>query len=234
MSASEPEHRDEAMAPEPEAAAAAPLGLDTAMGPADEVQPPATPVFSEAGTEAPIEASGVRRAWPGLWPAHQVATGFGWIACAIAAGVVTLDQLSKFWVTEVLDLEYRPPIQVLSFFRLTMVHNQGVSFGLFKAHADTMRWVLVAFSVLVVALLIGWARKVERRLTAVALGLIIGGAIGNNWIDRVRFGWVVDFLDVSGLHFPWVFNVADSAISVGVALLLLDSVLRPDGGQEKA
>lgn len=167
--------------------------------------------------------------WPALWPhGSTVVGGFGWIAYAIAAAVVMLDQISKFWVNRVLDLEYRPPIELTGFFRLSMVHNQGVSFGLFKSHADTMRWVLVGFSVLVVILLVGWARKVERKLTAVALGLIIGGAIGNNWIDRVRFGWVIDFLDFSGLHFPWVFNVADSAISVGVALLLIDSVLRPE------
>ena len=185
----------------------------------------------EEGVPAPggPQTPAARRSWPFLWPSHAVVGGYGWIAYAIAAGVVALDQLSKFWVTATLDLEYRPPLQVLSFFRLTMVHSQGVSFGLFKAHADTMRWVLVAFSVVVVALLVGWARKVERKLTAVALGLIIGGAIGNNWIDRVRFGWVIDFLDFSGLHFPWVFNIADSAITVGVALLLLDSVLRPEG-----
>lgn len=166
---------------------------------------------------------------PALWPAGStVVGGFSWMSYAIALVVVVLDQASKLWVTKTLDLDYRPPIDVLPFFRLSMVHNQGVSFGLFKAHADTMRWVLVGFSVLVVGLLVGWARRVDRRLTAVALGLIIGGAIGNNWIDRVRFGWVVDFLDFSGLHFPWVFNIADSAISIGVFLLLIDSLMRPE------
>lgn len=226
MSASEPDHQDEAVTPVSETTVEAAPALDAAMGAPGAGEAQAEPVHSEA------EAPAGRQPWPGLWPAQQVATGFAWIAYAIAAGVVALDQLTKFWVTVVLDLEYRPPIEVTSFFRLTMVHNQGVSFGLFKAHADTMRWILVAFSVLVVALLVGWARKVERKLTAVALGLIIGGAIGNNWIDRVRFGWVVDFLDFSGLHFPWVFNIADSAITVGVALLLLDSVLRPDAKQD--
>lgn len=186
----------------------------------DPAPPAAEPTPAEAVEPAP---------WPALWPhGSTVIGGFGWVAYAVAAVVVILDQLSKFWVTRILDLDYRPPIEVTGFFRLSMVHNQGVSFGLFKSHADTMRWVLVGFSVLVVVILVGWARKVERKLTAVALGLIIGGAIGNNWIDRVRFGWVVDFLDFSGLHFPWVFNIADSAISVGVALLLIDSVLRPD------
>jgi signal peptidase II len=66
-------------------------------------------------------------------------------------------------------------------------------------------------------------RRADRPLFATALGLFIGGALGNNLIDRARIGEVVDFLDFSGLYFPWVFNVADSAITVGVMLLLLDS-----------
>lgn len=198
-----------------------PFKLDTALGPAGTAAP------------EPQEAAQAPAPWPALWPhGSTVVGGFGWIAYAIAAAVVVLDQLSKFWVTRILDLEYRPPIEIAPVFRLSMVHNQGVSFGLFKAHADTMRWVLVLFSVMVVIALVGWARKVERKMTAVALGLIIGGAIGNNWIDRVRFGWVVDFLDFSGLHFPWVFNIADAGISIGVALLLIDSVLRPEAPRQ--
>jgi signal peptidase II len=85
-----------------------------------------------------------------------------------------------------------------------------------------MRWVLAAFSAIVAVLLIVWARKQSRGLTLTALGLVIGGALGN-LIDRVRFGAVVDFIDVSALYFPWVFNVADAAITIGVILLLIDS-----------
>ncbi len=114
---------------------------------------------------------------------------------------------------------------MLPFFQLSMVWNQGVSFGLFRADGEIGRWLIVGFAILVVAVLVVWAWGLQRRLTAVAVGLIIGGAIGNNLIDRVRFGAVADFLDFHGLFFPWVFNVADSAISVGVALLLLDSLL---------
>jgi signal peptidase II len=202
--------------------------LDAALGPVAG-SANAEPVFAEGETpDAPPPAP-----WPALWPAGAtVVGGFGWMAYAVAAAVIVFDQISKFWVTRILDLDHLPPVEITSFFRLSMVHNQGVSFGLFKAHAHTMRWVLVGFSVLVVALLVGWARKAERRMMAVALGLIIGGAIGNNWIDRVRFGWVVDFLDFSGLHFPWVFNIADSAITVGVALLLIDSLMRPDAARQ--
>ncbi len=157
----------------------------------------------------------------------------GWMAYAIAAVVLALDQLSKFWVLEVLDLDNRPAIEVLPVFRLSMVWNEGVSFGLFRADSDAMRWLLVAFAAVVVLVLVWWAGRQVRRLPALALGLIIGGAVGNNMIDRVRFGRVADFLDFSGLHFPWVFNVADSAITVGVVLLLLDSVFHRDEAESK-
>ena len=76
-----------------------------------------------------------------------------------------------------------------------------------------------------------WVRKADRPLLASAIGLIIGGAVGN-LIDRIRYGYVVDFIDASGLYFPWVFNVADAAINVGVALLLLDIFVA--GDKEKA
>jgi len=150
-------------------------------------------------------------------------TRLGLYAYALAAAVVILDQLSKFWVLNGLHLAQRGQIPVLPFFRLTMVMNGGVSFGLLRADTPMGRWLLVAAALTVVVCLIAWARKAERPLFALALGLIIGGALGNNLIDRARIGEVVDFLDFSGLAFPWVFNVADSAITVGVCLLLLDS-----------
>jgi signal peptidase II len=106
-----------------------------------------------------------------------------------------------------------------------MVWNPGVSFGLLAAKGDVGRWLLVGFAAAVVVALGFWARRSTRVLTALAVGLVMGGAIGNNVIDRVRFGAVADFLDFSGLGFKWVFNVADSAISVGVALLLLEMFL---------
>lgn len=149
------------------------------------------------------------------------------LAYGLAAAVIVLDQLSKWWILEIVRLPERLQLPVLPVFSLTMVWNRGVSFGLFRADQDLGRWLLAGFSLAVAIALAVWARRVERRLTALALGLVIGGAIGN-LIDRVRFGAVVDFLDFSGLYFPWVFNVADSAISVGVALLLLDSLLTPD------
>ena len=152
-------------------------------------------------------------------------TGLGLTAYAFAAVVVALDQLSKAWVLGPLDLPDRGMVQVLPVFRLTMVWNPGVSFGLMAARGDLGRWLLVLFAAGVVTALALWARRVDRPLTALAAGLIMGGAIGNNIVDRVRFGQVVDFLDFSGLGFKWVFNVADSAITVGVALLLLEMLL---------
>jgi signal peptidase II len=155
------------------------------------------------------------------------ATPLGLYAFVLAAVVVILDQLSKWWVLTPLNLPERGQVPVLSFFRLTLVANRGVSYGLMRAQTDVQRYLLVGAAALVVIALIAWVRRAERPLFATAIGLVIGGAVGNNLIDRVRIGWVVDFLDFSALGFPWVFNVADSAISVGVALLLFDSFFGP-------
>lgn len=147
-----------------------------------------------------------------------------WAAYAFALIVIVLDQLTKAWIISGLSLQEVGRVEVLPpIFNLSWVENTGVSFGLFGGGAA--RWALAVFSVLVSAALGWWALKAERRLLITAIGLIMGGAIGNV-IDRIRFGYVVDFLDFSGTGvFPWVFNVADSAITVGVALLILDSLL---------
>jgi len=150
-------------------------------------------------------------------------TRLGLFAYVLAAVVVILDQLSKWWILDVVHLDVKGQVPVLPIFRLTMVMNRGVSFGLMRADTPVGRWTLVLAALVVVLALIWWARQADRPLFATALGLVIGGAIGNNLIDRARLGQVVDFLDFSGLMFPWVFNVADSAISVGVVLLLWDS-----------
>ena len=163
-----------------------------------------------------------------------IATPLGLYAFVLAAAVVILDQLSKWWMLDGLHLPERGQIPVLPIFRLTMVMNQGVSYGLLRASNDLQRYLLVALAAGVVAFLIFWVRRADRPLFATALGLVIGGAIGNNLIDRVRIGWVIDFLDFSGLGFPWVSNLADSAICVGVVLLLLDSLFAPKEAPVKA
>ena len=161
-------------------------------------------------------------------------TKLGWSAYTLAALVIAVDQAVKYWVVEVLHLQDTPTVPVLGPLHLTFVWNPGVSFGFLRADQAVARWGLVAFSLIVAALIVWWARRSHRILQALGYGLITGGAVGNA-IDRARFGAVVDFIDVQRLgFFPWVFNVADSAITVGVILLLADSLRReqPASGGE--
>jgi signal peptidase II len=148
------------------------------------------------------------------------------LAYGVAVAVVALDQAVKGWILHGLQLPFGVSISLLGPLRLTLVENRGISFGLFQSHASWTRWLLAAFSLAMAGALAVWARRIDKSFTALAVGLIMGGAVGN-LIDRVTRGWVVDFIDVQGLYFPWVFNIADSAISVGVALLLAESVLAP-------
>lgn len=153
----------------------------------------------------------------------------GLFAYLLAALVVLLDQGSKFWILHVFQLPLKVTFPVAGPLHLTMVWNRGVSFGLLRADVDLTRWALVAFSIVVSLFLAVWARRSARALSATALGLVMGGAIGNV-VDRIRFGAVADFIDVSRLWFPWIFNVADAAITVGIALLLLDMLLQEKQG----
>ncbi len=134
--------------------------------------------------------------------------------------VLILDQMSKMWVLDGLHFHYEGDhVTILPFFSLTFVQNRGMSFGIL-GHTDFGRWLLTVFQLAAAGALAYGATKAYRPLVAVALPMIAGGALGNA-IDRIRFGWVVDFLDFSGTRiFPWVFNVADSAICIGVGLLL--------------
>ena len=152
-------------------------------------------------------------------------TRLGLAAYVIALVVTVLDQASKAWVLGPFDLPDKGSVTVTPFFKLSMVWNPGISYGLLQGHGDLGRWLLVLFAACVVAALIVWVRQTTRPLISIAIGLIMGGAIGNNLIDRVRLGMVADFLDFSGLGFKWVFNVADSAITVGVILLLIDTFI---------
>ena len=161
--------------------------------------------------------------------ASQRSSRFGF-GIAVAVLIVVLDQISKWWI---LEHVMRPPrvIEVTPFFNLVMAWNQGVSFGMFSHEAAFMPYVLSAVALVIVVVLLAWLRREERALVALAIGLIIGGAIGNV-VDRLRFGAVADFLDFHafGFHF-WAFNVADMGISVGVMLLILDGLL---AGHDKA
>jgi signal peptidase II len=152
----------------------------------------------------------------------------------ISATVFVADQIAKWVVLELhhfsppgcLEMRSSPPCRVIEltpFFDMQMVWNRGVSFGLLRADEDVSRWALVALSFVISGVFLWWLRSAERRITAVSLGLVIGGALGNV-VDRIRFGAVADFLDFNGLFFPWVFNVADAAITVGAILLAIDMV----------
>lgn len=149
----------------------------------------------------------------------------------VALTIFVLDRLSKWWILNIVDLPARRSIEILPFFDFSMVWNEGVSFGLFQTGTLTGRTVLIVFSLLVVGFLVKWLLEAERRLQAIFLGMIIGGALGNA-LDRVIYGAVVDFLDFSGLAFKWVFNIADSAISVGVALLVFDAFFAKEGSEK--
>lgn len=147
----------------------------------------------------------------------------------VAAGVMILDQISK-WI--MVEKVMQPPrvIEVTSFFNLVMTWNRGVSFGLFNSGSPLNAWVLPLVAAAIVAGLVLWLRKSEGTWMTLALGLIIGGAVGNV-IDRLHWGAVADFLDfhLAGRHWP-AFNVADSAITLGAAALVLDSLF---AGREK-
>ncbi|WP_292226359.1 signal peptidase II [Brevundimonas sp.] len=145
-------------------------------------------------------------------------------AYGMAIVVVLLDQISKAWIISGLQLQEIGRVPVIRpILNFSWVENTGVSFGLFSG--GEARWGLSIFSIIVSIALGWWALKSQRRLLIAAIGLVMGGAIGNA-IDRVRFGYVVDFIDFSGTGvFPWVFNVADSAITIGVVLLILDTLL---------
>jgi signal peptidase II len=155
----------------------------------------------------------------------------------LSAGVVALDLATKAWVTAV--FRYGEVREVTPFLNLVLVHNKGAAFSFLADAGGWQRWFFTAITVAISAVLLWMLRRQHaNRHLAVALALVLGGALGNLW-DRVTLGHVVDFVQLHAAGYSWpAFNVADSAISVGVALLLWDSV-RPQHAaaaapQEKA
>lgn len=165
------------------------------------------------------------------------------VGFSIALDVLILDQLSKWLILEyvlrpqvqphglqagLLDwISKAPPrlpyasVEILPFFNLTMVWNEGISFGLFQGSGI---WILSGLALIITILFSVWLTRAKGWLQAVSLALVIGGAIGNV-IDRIRFGAVADFFDfhVLGWHYP-AFNIADCGIVVGIALLVIDGI----------
>jgi lipoprotein signal peptidase len=152
------------------------------------------------------------------------------LGLSLAAVILVLDQATKWWILEIVRLPEVGRIEVLPFLNLTMVWNRGVTFGLLAGEAWWHPWLLAAIALGVSAALVVWLARAPDRWTALAIGLVLGGAIGNV-IDRVRFGAVADFIDLHAFGWHWyVFNVADSAIVIGVILLLAHALLRPQPG----
>jgi signal peptidase II len=159
------------------------------------------------------------------------------LAYVLAIVVVVADQALKYWILDVYRLPERlselaaagadrPSIRVFGPFQLSLVWNRGVSFGFMNFEAAWTRWALTVFNFVVAAALAVWAWRVEKLTLALSVVPIPGGAVGNA-IDRIHLGAVTDFLDFSSLHFPWVFNIADGAISIGSVLLVWDLFLAP-------
>ncbi len=153
----------------------------------------------------------------------------------LRAGIVTalltllIDQASKLWLLNVFDIGHRGTVRVTSFFDLVLAWNIGISFGLFQNDGQIAQIALMVVKVLAVIALAIWMARSRTLLATIALGLIIGGAIGNA-IDRVVYGAVVDFalfhVQIGGNTYNWyVFNLADAAIVAGVVALLYDSFL---------
>jgi signal peptidase II len=146
----------------------------------------------------------------------------------ISIVVIALDRWSKTWVSHHIELGQAIPV-IHRVFRITHVLNDGAAFSLFadSASPEHVRWVLIAFSTLAALAVLIALLKLGRNftLTSLALALVLGGAIGNDY-DRIRFASVVDFLEVHIIRYHWPdFNVADSAIVTGACLLLLDALL---------
>ena len=148
------------------------------------------------------------------------ATRLGLISALVVLGA---DQGSKYWVLNVLDLPELRQVVLLPVLNLTFVQNQGVTFGLLNGLGPWSHFVLAGIALLVVSALCVRLRRAENALVAVSIGVIAGGAVGNV-IDRLRYGWVVDFIHAHIGEWSWyVFNVADAAIVCGVAALILES-----------
>jgi signal peptidase II len=167
-------------------------------------------------------------------PTADVSASYLWgrfsrLGLGLGLATAGLDQASKLWLLYVFDIQARIPVRITPFLDLVLVWNKGISYGLFQQQGPLGQWALLAFKVVAIGLLWIWLARTESRLTAAALGLITGGAVGNA-IDSFVHEGVVDFalfhITTDTVHFNWyVFNLADTAIVAGVAGLLYESVV---------
>jgi signal peptidase II len=163
---------------------------------------------------------------------RQAAHTYAWgpltgLGLGVALAACALDQAAKFYLLLGLDLGDRPPVVLTRFFELVLTWNTGISYGLLAGQGPLGQWALFGFKVAAVLFLWAWLSRTSARLTAAALGLIIGGAVGNA-IDRLHWPGVFDFalfhIETASFTFRWyVFNLADVAIVAGVIGLLYES-----------
>ncbi len=147
----------------------------------------------------------------------------------ILAGIIVIaDQITKAIATA--ELTMYKAVAVMPMFNFTLIHNEGAAFSFLHDAGGWQRWLFTVISFVVSVVLIFWIRnlKAEQKFEAIAFSFILGGAIGN-LIDRVRFGYVVDFIEIywvgDGVQYSWpAFNIADSAITVGVIILIVDTL----------
>jgi signal peptidase II len=152
------------------------------------------------------------------------------LGLAVAGLLFAADQASKWWVLEVLRLPEARNVPVLALgplgLDLSMVWNRGVTFGLLSGDGPWNHLILALLAAGIAVFLLRWLARAETRMVAVALGAVIGGAVGNV-VDRLRFGAVVDFVDAYAWGWHWyVFNIADAGIVCGVAALIADALFR--------
>ena len=153
-----------------------------------------------------------------------------WLGLAVAVLLLAVDQASKWWILESLRLPEVRHVPLLELgplgLDLSMVWNRGVTFGLLSGDGPWNHLVLALLAAGIALFLLRWLARAETRAVAVALGAVIGGAIGNV-ADRLRFGAVVDFVDAHAWGWHWyVFNIADAGIVCGVAALIADALFR--------
>ncbi len=146
----------------------------------------------------------------------------------LALIVLVADQLSKWWILESFNLPQKGSVELLPFLNFTMVWNKGISMGLMTADGDLGRWILVGVTTVVTIALVVWLVRCSDKWLSLALGALIGGAVGNI-LDRIVYGAVADFIHLHAFNWSfYVFNVADAMISLGVIILLLDGLRSED------
>jgi signal peptidase II len=150
----------------------------------------------------------------------------------IAGIILAADQLSKWAVLEYFQVKGSQVTPLTSFLNLVLVFNPGISFGLLGDHSLLGPYAFTVFALIVTVVLIMWAYKTPEFLQCLYFSFVIGGALGNV-IDRLRFDAVVDFIDVHGFGYHWpAFNLADSAITLGVLALILNNLFKkPESGK---